>query len=135
MACRLLKGDALKGLRKLHPCNTQKKTIKKIIMQMQLKPSPPMSSPSEPSDCRNNTCRRFLHKPMSMTTREFVTRVQQMNDYLQFFPLLQMNRSYQKMSYLTFLSSQSQVPGRQNSSGLGYDPMTGDLKKFINHCE
>ena len=72
---------------------------------------------------------------MSMSTREFVARVQQLNDYLEFFPPFADDQKLPEDELLDILEFSIPNSWQAEFIRLGYDPMTGDLKKFIDHCE
>ena len=72
---------------------------------------------------------------MGMTTREFVARVQQMNDYLQYFPPFTDEQNLPEDELLDILEFSIPSSWQAEFIRLGYDPISGDLKKFIDHCK
>ena len=129
----LLKGDALRvyenfihGLPQDTPETAYEDSIKALAVHV---------FPIRALRLQKQYMRRFLRKPMAMTTREFVTRVQQINDYLEYFPPFADEQKLPEDELLDILEFSIPNSWQAEFIRLGYDPLTGDLKSFIDHCE
>jgi hypothetical protein len=97
MARRLLKGDVLRvyenfinGLPLETPETPYEDSIKALAVHV---------FPIHALRLQKQYMRRFLRKPMATMTREFVARVQQINNYLEYFPPFTDEQNYPKTNY------------------------------------
>lgn len=82
--------------------------------------------------------RRFLRKPMTMKTREYVARIIELNNYVPLFPPVTGNEAPEKLpdDELTDLLEFG-VPNswQRNMILQDFDPLQHTVKEFVNFCE
>ncbi len=132
MARRLLEGDALANfnnfvvLRGDNSVNKFKLVLKDLTAYVM---------PRKALRLQKRFMRRFLRKPLHMKIREFVARVQELNQYLTYFPPGGDNQRLSQDDLLELLESSIPNTWQREFTRTGYDPVDGTIADFVDHCE
>ena len=79
--------------------------------------------------------RRFMRKPFDTKSKDFVARVQQLNDYLNMFPPFKNNQMLPEDELLDILEFSIPATWQKEFIRSGFDPVEHDVKTFVEHCE
>ena len=79
--------------------------------------------------------RRQMRKPRDMRVRDFVARVQEINNHLDQFPPFAVGQTLPEDEVLDILESAVPNSWQKEFVRLGFDPMENDIKEFIDRCE
>ena len=67
--------------------------------------------------------------------RDFVARLQQLNEYLNYLPPFEANQSLKTDEILDILEHSIPNSWRKEFERFGYDPADSDIATFVEHCE
>ena len=76
-----------------------------------------------------------MRKPRSMTTREYIARVNQINSYLTSFPPFQRNQALPEDEVLDLLEFGVPSTWQKEFWRQGYDPISKSISEFTDFCE
>lgn len=79
--------------------------------------------------------RRQMRKPRDMRVRDFVARVQELNNYLTQFPPFATNQSLPEDEILDILESAVPNAWQREFVRSGFDPIEHDIREFVERCE
>ena len=77
-----------------------------------------------------------MEKPRKMTTRQYVGLVRDLNSRMaQMPPLFQESQKLDESELVDFLTNKSPRSHKAMLISQGFNPETGDLETFVEHCE
>jgi len=79
--------------------------------------------------------RRQMRKPREMRIRDFVARVQEINNYLSQFPPFGAAQILPEDEVLDILETAVPVSWQKEFVRSGFDPMEHDIREFVDRCE
>ena len=132
MARRLLSGDALTNFENYAVLRGENTVAK---FKNVLKDLTAYVMPRKALSNQKRYMRRFLRKPIHMKIREFVARVQELNQLLSYFPPGGDNQRLSQDDLLELLESSIPNSWQREFTRTGFDPVDGTIADFIDHCE